>query len=53
MWSALREPGRVGMTAVGDSRDAARATFDRAVDVLDLEAAAAIAERPLPDRDSG
>jgi hypothetical protein len=52
MMSALSEHGRVGMTAVGDSRDEARATFDRAGDVLDL-AAAAIAERPLPDRDSG
>ena len=39
MMAALTEAGRVGMTAVGNSRDDARARFERAVAVLDREAA--------------
>ena len=50
MMAALTESGHVGMTAVGDSADDARAMYDRAVAVLDEEAAAAMAERPLPAR---
>jgi hypothetical protein len=48
MMSALAQEGHLGMTAVGNSPEEARATYDRAVAVLDAEAADAIAERPLP-----
>ena len=37
MMSALGEPGRTGMTAVGNSREEAKATYDRAIAVLDEE----------------
>lgn len=37
MMSALGELGRTGLTAVGNSRDEARALYDRAVAVLDEE----------------
>jgi hypothetical protein len=37
MMSALGELGRTGMTAVGNSHDDAKATYDRAVAVLDQE----------------
>lgn len=43
MMAALTEAGRVGMTAVGDSADDARARFEHAVAVLDREAAGGIA----------
>jgi hypothetical protein len=39
MMAALTETGRVGMTAVGDSPADARALYERAVAVLDREAA--------------
>src|SRR6266403_386801 len=38
MMSALGELGRTGLTAVGNSHEDARATYDRAVGVLDEEA---------------
>ncbi len=41
MMAALTELGRVGMTAVGDSPEEARALFDRACEILDIEAALA------------
>src|SRR5436190_3819794 len=37
MMSALGELGRTGLTAVGNSHEDAKATYDRAVDVLDEE----------------
>src|SRR5438874_10085448 len=37
MMSALGELGRTGLTAVGNSHEDARATYDRAVGVLDEE----------------
>lgn len=42
MMAALTESGRVGMTAVGNSPQEAREWFDRAVAVLDAEAAGAV-----------
>jgi hypothetical protein len=42
MMSALGECGRVGMIAVGDSHDEAGLIYQRAVDVLDDEARAAL-----------
>src|SRR6266704_2685375 len=38
MMSALGELGRMGLTAVGNSHEEARATYDRALTVLDQEA---------------
>ena len=49
MMSALGEYGRTGLTAVGESPEEARALYDTAVATLDEEAAAALAERRLPD----
>jgi hypothetical protein len=49
MMAALTESGHVGMTAVGDTPAEAQEVYDRAVAVLDAEAAEAQAERPLPD----
>jgi hypothetical protein len=43
MMAALTETGRVGMTAVGDTPEDARALYERAVAVLDREAAGATA----------
>jgi hypothetical protein len=37
MMSALGELGRTGMTAVGNSREEAKALYDRAIAVLDEE----------------
>jgi hypothetical protein len=37
MMSALGELGRTGLTAVGNSRDDAKALYDRAIAVLDQE----------------
>jgi hypothetical protein len=37
MMSALGELGRTGLTAVGNSRDDARAAYNRAIAVLDQE----------------
>ena len=48
MISSLSECGRVGMTAVGDSRDEAMATYRRAERILVEEAEAARREIPLP-----
>ena len=50
MMAALTEAGHVGMTAVGDSPEEARKMYDRAIAVLDEEAAAAMADRPLPEK---
>jgi hypothetical protein len=47
MMSALTELGRVGMTAVGDSPEAADAAFRRAERIL-VEEAAPAAEPALP-----
>ena len=49
MMAALTESGHLGMTAVGDTPEEARALYDRAVAVLDQEAAESLAERPLPE----
>ena len=48
MMASLTEAGHIGMTAVGDSPEAAQALYDRAVAVLDDEAALAMAT-PLLD----
>ena len=48
MMAGLTEWGSIGMTAVGDSPEDARALYDKAIAILDEEAAAAMAERPLP-----
>ena len=48
MMAALTESGHVGMTAVGDTPAEAQDVYDRAVSVLDAEAADAQTERPLP-----
>jgi hypothetical protein len=48
MMASLTEAGHLGMTAVGDSPEEARALYERAVAVLDDEAARAMAEAPLP-----
>jgi hypothetical protein len=49
MMAGLTESGSLGMTAVGDSPEEAQAVYDRAVEVLDEEARASLAERPLPE----
>ncbi|MEX2458835.1 MAG: peptide ligase PGM1-related protein, partial [Actinomycetota bacterium] len=49
MMAALTESGHVGMTAVGDSPQEAREIYERAVEILDAEAAESLAERPLPE----
>ena len=49
MMSALSELGWCGMTAVGDSPQEAREIYDRAVGILDAEAAEALAQAPLPE----
>ena len=46
--TALTEAGHFGMTAVGDSPEEARETYDRAIEILNAEAEAALLERPLP-----
>src|SRR5439155_5849583 len=43
MMAALTESGHLGMTAVGDSREEARELYERAIAVLDAEAAEAMA----------
>lgn len=48
MMASLTEDGHLGMTAVGDSPEEARELYERAVAVLDAEAAEAQQERPLP-----
>lgn len=48
MMSALAEAGRVGLTAVADSREEAQALYRRTIEVLDLEASAALAGSALP-----
>jgi hypothetical protein len=48
MMTALSESGHFGMTAVGDTPEEARQTYDRAIDVLNMEAQEAQTERPLP-----
>jgi len=49
MMAALTEAGHVGMTAVGDTPGEAQELYERAVSILDAEAADAQAERPLPE----
>jgi len=49
MMASLTEAGHIGMTAVGDSPEEARALYERMIGVLDEEAAAAMVEPPLPD----
>jgi hypothetical protein len=49
MMAALTESGHVGLTAVGDTHEHAREIYDRAIAVLDAEAADALTERPLPE----
>jgi len=49
MMASLAEAGHLGMTAVGDSPEEARALYERAIAVLDEEAAMAMAAPPLPD----
>ena len=48
MLASLTEAGHLGMTAVGDTPEEARALYDRAIAVLDDEAADAMTVRPLP-----
>lgn len=48
MLAGLGEEGHLGMTAVGDTPEDARAIYDRAVAVIDEEARDAFEERPLP-----
>jgi hypothetical protein len=48
MMASLAEAGHLGMTAVGNSPEEARALYDRAITVLDEEAAVAMTESPLP-----
>jgi hypothetical protein len=48
MMAGLTEWGSIGLTAVGDTPAQAGEMYDRAVAMLDEEAAAAMAERALP-----
>ena len=48
MLTALSERGRLGLTAVGESPAEADDIYQRAVDVLDQEAEAAMRQDPLP-----
>lgn len=48
MISCITEQGRIGMTAVGDTREHAMALYDRATDALLEEAELARVARPLP-----
>ncbi|MEO5710393.1 MAG: peptide ligase PGM1-related protein [Nocardioidaceae bacterium] len=47
MFSALTEEGRLGLTAVADTAEAARAMFDRASDLVVQEGHRALAQAPL------
>jgi len=48
MIRALTTSGFFGITAVGDTPEEARALYERAIEVIETEASAAMAERPLP-----
>ena len=48
MLTTLSERGRIGLTAVGESQGEADEFYQRAVDVLDREAAGAMRQDPLP-----
>jgi hypothetical protein len=48
MVSAVAECGWLGLTAVGDSAEDARARYEQAVSVLDAEAESALTPAPLP-----
>jgi PGM1 C-terminal domain len=48
MLTALSERGRLGLTAVGESQAEADQIYQRAVEVLDREAEAAMRQDPLP-----
>ena len=45
MMSALGELGRTGLTAVGNSHEDAKATYERAVTVFDQETGKSLEER--------
>lgn len=49
MLGALGDRGRVGATAIGDSRQDAQKLYDDAVAAIDKEAQRQLAQRPLPD----
>ena len=49
MMSAVGDHGRLGLTAVGDSREQAREIYDATVKALDQAAAEALAYEVLPD----
>lgn len=49
MIRALTTSGFFGITAVGDSPEEARAMYDKAIECINAEASAAMAERPLPE----
>ena len=49
MTSALGQLGRTGLTAVGNSHKDARATYDRAIAVLDQETGAEVSDAELRD----
>jgi hypothetical protein len=51
MISSLTEHGRIGLTAVGNSRAEATQIYERAQRILHEEARAALDETPLPVRD--
>ena len=48
MMSAIGDHGRLGLTAVDETREGAKALYDRMVEVLDDEAALALEPHPLP-----
>jgi hypothetical protein len=48
MMSAIGDHGRLGLTAVDESPEAAKGLYDRMVEVLDAEAARALEVQPLP-----
>ena len=49
MIRALTTSGFFGITAVGDTPEEARALYDKAIECINAEATAAMAERPLPE----
>jgi len=49
MMSSLGDYGRMGFTAVENSHQKADSLFKRTIEVLDKEAKAALAPRPIPD----
>ena len=47
MISCLTEHGRVGLTAVGDTAEAARSMYDRAGDLIVREGKRALSQAPV------